>query len=118
MRTSNLASESLRQSEVGSVWEERLSGAAGTLVMDCRQTFRVRAAAAVTVTIDGTLAATMISGEILIFNSGSGAPAQSVGNVDGSVKGVVSVASQATVVITGTAFVQVARDNNRKLNGF
>jgi hypothetical protein len=115
MRTSNLANEAVRQAEVGQVWEEQLSGAAGTLVMDTFRTFRVRAAGAVTVTIDGTLAATMISGEILLFNSGSGQPVN-VGAIPGGPMGVTSRASQTNIVITGTAFVQVARDNVRKVN--
>ena len=106
MRTSNLATEAVRQSEVGQTWEEKLSGAAGTLVLKPRQTFRVRAAAAVTITIDGILAATMISGEILIFNCGSGQPIVGLNTSNNQ-------ANQSTVVVTGTAFVQVARDNNR-----
>lgn len=47
-----------------------------------------------TVTVDGVLAATMSSGEVMIFNSGSG-------ELDGT-PGV-------QVVITGQAYVQVAR---------
>ena len=107
MKTANLANEALRHADVGHVWEEKLSGTAGTLILNTFQTFRVRATAAVTVTIDGTLAATMISGEILVFNAGSGQPI----SVDQTTKQV----SQSSVVITGTAFVQVARDNTRKV---
>jgi hypothetical protein len=104
MRTSNLANEAIRHAEVGQVWEEVLSGAAGTIILKPFQTFRVRAAGAVTVTIDSTLAATMISGEILVFNAGGGAaPAP----------GAQSALS-VSVAVTGTAFVQVARDNVRK----
>lgn len=109
MRTSNNANEALRQSEVGLVWEEQLSGAAGTLQLELYQSFRVRAAGAVTVTIDGTLAATMISGEILIFNAGSGQPTTD------PVSGVIKKAAYATVVITGTAFVQTARVTGRTI---
>jgi len=107
MKTANLANESLRQAETGHVWEERLSGAAGTLNLQPFQSFRVRAAAAGTVTIDGVLAATMIAGEILIFNAGSGQPY----TVDTTTK----QASVAVVAITGAQFVQVARDSTRKL---
>ena len=102
MRTSNLANQAVRQAEVGHVWEEKLSGAAGTLEIPKYATFRVRAAAAGTVTIDGVLAATLVSGEIMIFNAGGGtndAPANLVPTV--------------TVVITGNQFVQLARDNDR-----
>lgn len=105
MRTSNLANEALRVAEVGQIWEERLSGAAGTLQLLPFQTFRVRAVANGTVTIDGTLAATMVSGEILVFNAGAGQPV----NVNQTTKQAVSVA----VVITGNQFVQVARANVR-----
>lgn len=112
MKTSNLASETLRHSESGLVWEEKLSGSAGTLQLMPYQTFRVRAAAAGTVTIDGVLAATMVSGEILIFNAGSGQPTQT----DPTTTGVVTKqAVVATVVITGAQFVQVARDSTRKI---
>lgn len=112
MKTSNLANESLRISEVGMVWEERLSGAAGTLTLMPYQSFRVRAAAGGTVTIDGVLAATMVTGEILIFNAGPGLPTQS----DPTTTAVVTKqAVTVTVVITGAQFVQVARDAGRRL---
>lgn len=112
MKTSNLANEAIRQSDVGMVWEERLSGAAGTLQLLPFQTFRVRAAAGGTVTIDGVLAATMISGEIMIFNAGGGQP---VATDPTTTAVVVRQAPMATVVITGAQFVQVARDSNRRL---
>lgn len=112
MKTSNLASEALRQADHGMVWEEVLSGAGGTLSLHPYHAFRVRAAAGVTVTIDGTLAATMVSGEIIIFNSGSGQPALT----DPTTTGVVlKQAVMATVVITGNAFVQVGRETTRKI---
>lgn len=112
MRTSNLANEAVRQSETGQVWEERMTNAQGTLVLKPYQTFRVRAAGATTVTIDGTLAMTMVSGEIAIFNAGSGQPV----DVDPSAGVVVRQANAATIVIAGAAaFVQVARDNVRSL---
>ena len=105
MRTANLANQALRNTDVAPVWEERLTNQAGTLTLRPFQTFRVRAAAAVTVTIDGTLAMTMASGEIAIFNSGSGVPAPSPSN---------SAATTVTVVVVGAAYVQVARDNVRE----
>lgn len=112
MRTSNLSNEALRHSEVGQVWEERITNGQGTLVLKPFQTFRVRAAGATTVTIDGILAMTMQSGEIAIFNAGSGVPA----DVDASTGVVVRQGNQATIVIAGAAaFVQVARDNVRSL---
>lgn len=112
MKTSNLANEAIRQSDVGMVWEEKLSGAAGTLRLLPFQTFRVRAAAAGTVTIDGILAATMISGEILVFNAGGGQPVQTPPETTGV---VTKQAPQVVVVITGAQFVQVARDSTRRI---
>lgn len=113
MRTSNLANEAVRQAETGQVWEERLTNAQGTLQLKPFQTFRVRAVGATTVTIDGILAMTMATGEIAIFNAGSGSPV----DVDSSPTGVVvRQANVATVVIGGAAaFVQVARDNVRSI---
>ena len=114
MRASNTANEAVRQAEVGSVWEEVLSGAAGTLNLLPYQTFRVRAGGAVTVTIDGTLAMTMISGEIAIFNAGNGQPVAI--NTEGSTWTTpgFSAATACVVVVTGTAFVQVARPKGRQ----
>lgn len=106
MRTSNLANEALRHAETGQVWEEQLTNAQGTLILKPYQTFRVRAAGATTVTIDGVLAATMMTGEILIFNAGSGQPDANT----------LKQAVQVSVVIGGAAaFVQVARENIRKV---
>lgn len=112
MKTSNLASESLRTSETGLVWEEKLSGSAGTLTLLPFQTFRVRAAAAGSVTIDGVLAATMVSGEIMVFNAGPGLPVQTSATTGGV---VVKQPPSVTVVIAGAQFVQVARDAGRKV---
>lgn len=113
MKTSNLASETLRHSESGLVWEEVLTNAQGTLTLKPYQTFRVRATGATTVTIDTVLAMTMATGEIAIFNAGSGQPA----DIDPSANGiVVRQAPSVTVVIAGAnAFVQVARDAGRRL---
>jgi hypothetical protein len=72
MKTSNIISENLRQAETGLKWEEQLTNATGTLLLLRAQSFRVRATGATTVTIDGVLAATMSTGEILIFNVGHG----------------------------------------------
>lgn len=114
MRAANTSNEAVRQSEVGNVWEEVLSGAAGTLSLLPYQTFRVRAAGAVTVTIDGTLAMTMVSGEIAIFNAGNGAPVAINDNGINFVTPGFSAAINCVVVITGTAFVQTARPKARQ----
>lgn len=100
MKTSNLASATLRDSESGLLWEEKLTGAMGSLELTEYQTFRVRATGATTVTIDGVLAATMSTGEVIIFNVGRGDNSDTKPTI--------------TVTIAGAAaFVQVARDNDR-----
>lgn len=107
MKSANLANEASRYADVAMVWEELLSGAAGTLKLMPFQTFRVRAAANGTVTVDGVLAATMVSGEIMTFNAGGGQPI--------SVNQTTKQASEVVVVVTGNQFVQVARESLRKL---
>lgn len=102
MRTSNLANQAVRQSEVGHVWEEKLTGAGGTLEVPKYSTFRVRAAAGITVTIDGVLAATMASAEIMLFNAGGGSN-DAAGNAVPTV----------TVVVSGNCYLQLARDKDR-----
>lgn len=101
MRTTNNASETLRYSESGLVWEELISNNSGTLELRPMMTFRVRAdAGGVTVTIDGVLAMTMANGEIAIFCTGNGDPDDDKPTV--------------TVVISGNSYVQVARDKDRE----
>lgn len=100
MRTSNLANEAIRQSEVGMVWEEKISGGTGSIEVLPMASFRVRATGATTVTIDGVLAMTMTSGEIAVFCAGNGNPDD----------------TKPTVTITigaAAAYVQVARDKDR-----
>lgn len=101
MKTANIASATLNHSESGLVWEEKLSGAQGTVEVVEYSTVRVRATGATTVTIDGVLAATMSSGEIMIFNAGRGNPDDT--------KPTISF-----VIAAANAFVQVARNNDRQ----
>lgn len=98
MRTSNLASQNVRHAETGLVWEEKLTGATGSIKVPKYGTIRVRASAGTTVTIDGVLAMTMAANEVAIMNVGSGAP--------GSVQVTVTIAA-------ANAWVQVARDLDR-----
>jgi hypothetical protein len=100
MKTANIASESLRTSETGFVWEEQLSGATGSLELLPMATFRVRGSAGTVVTIDGIKAMTMAAGEIAIFCAGNGSPDDA--------KSTVTVA-----ITVAAAFVQVARDKDR-----
>lgn len=100
MKTSNLVTESIRHSESGQTWEEKVSNSTGSIEVPKRSTFRVRATGASTVTIDGVLAATMSTGEIVIFNSGDGDPDDSKNTV--------------TVTIgVAAAYVQLARELKR-----
>lgn len=101
MKTSDLVAETLRQSESGKTWEEEITNAQGSIEVLQRATFRVRATGATTVTIDGVLAATMSTGEILVFNAGDGNPDDTKQTV--------------TVTIGGAnAYVQVARELKRQ----
>lgn len=102
MRTANLANEAVRQAEVGHVWVEVITNSQTSIEVPLYSTFRVRASNGTTVTIDGILAMTMSNGEIAVFNAGSGDPSDTKTSV--------------TVAIGGAnAYVQLARDNNRKL---
>ncbi len=101
MKTSNLVAETIRQSESGLTWEEKITNNTGTLEVPKCSTFRVRATGATTVTIDGVLAATMSAGEIIVFNAGDGDPDDT--------KNTVTIAIGAIA-----AFVQVARELKRK----
>jgi hypothetical protein len=101
MRSANLANEAERNFYVGGVWEEKLSGAMGTIEVPKFSTFRVRALGATTVTVGGILAMTMVSTETEFFCAGNGDPS--------STKKTVSIA-----IAGAAAFVQVARDNQRK----
>lgn len=99
----NIAARTARVSESGLVWEEKLTNAQGTIQVEPGATFRVRATGATTVTIDGILAATMSSGEIMIFCAGQGNPDDPSREI-------------AIVIGAAAAFVQVARHNDRISN--
>lgn len=100
MKSGNLVTQSLRQSDSGQCWEEKMSGAQGSIELPKCTAFRVRATGATTVTVDGVLAMTMSSGEIAVFNTGDGNPD----------------ATKSTVTVTvggANAFLQVARETYR-----
>jgi len=101
MQAANIASRTMRTSESGLVYEEKLTNAQGSIEVKPHATFRVRATGATTVTIDGVLAMTMSSGEICIFNAGDGSPDDN--------KPTVTIA-----IGVANAFVQVARDTDRE----
>lgn len=99
MKTSSLPSGALRVSETGSVWEEVLTNASGSIEVPQYAPFRVRAVADGTVTVDGILAMTMKAGEVVIFNAGDGVPSLSKFTV--------------TVVFGAAVYCQVARTVER-----
>lgn len=72
MQNYNEAARTQMNAESGLVWTERLSGAQGSFEAPKYASIRVRAAGATTVTIGGVLAATMSTGEIMLFNTGKG----------------------------------------------
>jgi hypothetical protein len=102
MKTSNQASQSLRQSEVGLVWKALLgtaaTPAAGTIKVPLLSSLRVRASAACDITIDGELSVSLLSGDTVILCVGSG-------DNSSSDKKTVSV------VFSGTVVCSVAKDN-------
>jgi len=73
MKPVNNPSGAGRVVEAGLVWQEVYNGAGGfTIEIPYQSTFRVSAAADVTVTLDGVLAMTLRTGEVERFNAGSG----------------------------------------------
>jgi hypothetical protein len=102
MKSANIPSRSLRSSESGLLWEEKLTNAIGSIEVEPYSTVRVRATGATTVTIDGVLAMTMTSGEIEKICVGGGDPTDNKPSI--------------TITIAGAAaFVQVARNTERKI---
>jgi len=96
MKSTNLPSGALRTADVGLVWQEVQTNTNGSLELTPYTTFRVRAVAASTVSINGILAMTMMVNEIAVFNTGDVNPA--VGK------------QTITVTTTGTVYMQVARE--------
>lgn len=92
----NIPARTQRISESAQVWVEVLSGATGSFEAQKFATVRVRATGATTVTIDGVLAATMSTGEVMFFNVGVGAETDT--------KQTVTV-----TIAAANAFVQVGK---------
>lgn len=96
-RPVNLPTRASRTSEVGLFWREIASGTALTDYAIPKHTaVRIRAAAGITVTFDGVLSATMLSGEVLVFNSGAGSSEDNKDTV--------------ALTISGNAFVQIGEE--------
>ncbi len=102
MRSSNQASQSLRQSDVGLVWKRILGTASvpasGTIKVNKLSTLRIRAVANCEVTIDGEPSVSLLAGDIIVICVGSG--------LNDPTKTTVDVAFSGNVVCS------VAKDNN------
>ena len=99
MKPVNIPTGAQRNTETGLVWREVYKGAGGySMELPFQTTFRVSAAADVTVTMDGVLAMTLRSGENERFNTGAG-----VTNTKSFVKIDIG---------TGDVRVQVADEND------
>ena len=95
MQTYNAAARVERNAEFGAVWVEKITNTQGSFEAPKYSAVRVRAAAACTVSLDGVLAATLTTGEILILNTGRGNGANE---------------SVTVTIATGNAFVQLATE--------
>lgn len=93
MKNINIPTGAMRTAEVSLVWREVLSGTAGTIEVPKYSAVRVRATAGTTITADGALVATLISGEIFVFNAGAGI--------------LEDTKETVTVVFSGTVYAQV-----------
>lgn len=98
-RAINLPTGASRVTDVGLVWREISSGAAGTWEVPKYCAVRIRATAGAAVSLDSVLAATMISGEILIINSGRGTNSDKKDTV--------------TLTSSGTVYIQVGIEVDR-----
>jgi hypothetical protein len=92
----NIPARCDRVSDTGFVWVEKITNGTGTIAVEKYSPVRIRATAPLTVSLDGVLAATMTTNEILIVNAGIGVTTDVVRTVDVTIAG-------------GAAFVQVAR---------
>ena len=101
MRAVNLPSGAQRNVEVGLVWEEIITGAAGTFEAPVQGTLRVDCITDSTVTIAGVLAMSIRAGQVERINVGVGIP--------GDKKVSVTV-----VIAGGTCNVQVAKEKDAR----
>ena len=104
MRASNIPSGATRTSEVALLWKEIKSGTSPsttTFELPSQSCVRVRAVKALTVTIEGVLAATMINTEIMLFNVGEGSPNDTKRTV--------------TFTVNDDCFIQVGQEVGMKL---
>ncbi len=85
-----------RVCETGLLWKEVLTNGSGSVEVVPYSTVRVRANAGITITIDGVLAATMATNEVMLFNVGPGNTADTKSTV--------------TVAASGNCYMQIGRE--------
>ena len=109
MRLSNQLSAGQRSSDVGLVWKEVNSGGvAGQLEIPRHTAVRVRSTTAgLQVSLDGILAVTMASGEIILLNSGTGKLYGDASDTKNTV----------TLAWSGTCFIQLGMENQELWQG-
>jgi len=100
MKTTNLPSGAQRNAEVGLVWREVITAGSGTIKVPVQGTVRIHATADTTVHCETVspenLMITIRAGQIERINAGTGFPNDK--------------RTEVTLVITGTADVQIARE--------
>lgn len=98
MKTTNIPAGSQRNSNVGLVWQEKITNSGGTFQVNFQQTIRVSSVDGGTIVkIDGVLAATLQKGEVEYFNAGTGQKDDNKSTVTIEISG-------------GNAHVQLAKD--------
>lgn len=100
MRPANIPTGAARVVETGLVWKQLATGASITVELDPYTIFRVHALADLTVTIDGLLAMSMVSGQVERFNTGDGS--------------LVDTKRTVTVVISASCNMQVGLEVSRR----
>lgn len=98
-RAINIPTGASRVTDIGLVWREISSGAAGSWEVPKYCAIRVRATAGTSISLDSVLAATMASSEILVLNSGRGT--------------ALDVKDTVTLTSSGTAYIQIGLEVDR-----
>ncbi len=94
MKNINIPTGATRTSEVGLVLREVITNATGSVEVLKKNAVRIRAVAALTVSLDGVLAVSMAANEVLILNVGEGNPLDTKDTVTVTIAG-------------GAAYVQI-----------
>lgn len=103
MKPVNLPAGSQRNSDVGLLWQEKITAGNGSIEVPPQGTIRVHATADTTVTIGGVLVMTVRNGGTEYINVGMGLGTE-----------ISDGRRNVTVVIGGAADVQVAEESDTK----